>query len=233
MQPRGPDMSAYMQYGYGGLVDICLLDGRQYRSPQACGHGRFPPCPEMLAPERTMLGAAQETWLETALASSRKPWNLLAQQTVFAAMDQLIGPEIGYWTDAWSGYPAARARLVDFIAERDIPNPVILSGDIHAFLVNDVHARPGDPDSSVVATEIVTSSITSGGGRQETMDAWKAENPNIRFANNEQRGYTRLAVTAESLEADLIAVDDVADPDSGTHVLSSWHVLDGEPGAVT
>ena len=45
---------------------------------------------------------------------------------------------IGYWTDDWDGYPADRAQLFQHIADSRVRNPVVLSGDIHAFLVNDV-----------------------------------------------------------------------------------------------
>jgi alkaline phosphatase D len=230
--PLGAHQRLQTSRSFGDLVDLFMLDGRQYRSPQACGERYARPCAEMLTEQRQMLGEAQERWLMAGLQASRARWRLLGQQTVFAHFDQSGDGERAYWADGWSGYPAARARLVDFIAERRIANPVVLSGDIHAFLVNDVNLRPQDYESPIVATELVTSSISSGGVAQRTMDGWLAENPNVRLGVAGVRGYLKIAVRPENLHADLIAVDDPAREDSATHVLASFDVADGKPGVV-
>ena len=36
-----------------------------------------------------------------------------------------------YWTDGWDGYPAARQRLLDGVAQRKLPGVVVLGGDVH------------------------------------------------------------------------------------------------------
>jgi alkaline phosphatase D len=234
MQPTSTsEPLIYGRHSFGNLVDVYLLDGRQYRSAQACGYGLTAACAERDRLDRTMLGADQERWLTESLDARMPRWNLLAQQTVFANMDQRPGIAEGYWSDGWSGYPAARAKLVELLDEQQVPNPVVLSGDVHAFLVNDVHRRAGELESPVVATEIVTSSISSAGPSQALLDAWRDENPNVRFADARYRGYTRLTLAGDRLDAELVAVDDLSAADSSTHTLASWHVLDGEPGAVT
>jgi alkaline phosphatase D len=217
---------------FGDLVDLYMLDGRQYRSPQACEGPLVVPCAELYAAERTMLGAAQENWLLTNLGASRARWNLLGQQTLFAHFDQSGAAERRYWADGWNGYPAARARIVDFLAERRPANPVVLSGDIHAFLVNDVGARADDPSSPIVATELVTTSISSPGPPQQSFDGWLTENPNVRLARSDYRGYLHLTVRPDRLHAALVAVDDVTRADSPTHVLAGFDVVDGWPGIV-
>jgi len=231
MLPRGPNQQLYTQYSFGGLVDLCMLDGRQFRSRHACApEPLVEPCPELYDPSRTMLGDAQETWLYRALGNSRARWNLLGQQTMFAHFDISGEQDLRYSADGWNGYPAARARLVDFLAERKIANPVVLTGDVHAFLVNDVNAKADDASSPIVATELVTTSITSPARPQSDFDLWLPENPNVRLARSDSRGYLRLAVDAQRLHADLVAVDDVARADSGTHVLASFDVVDGKAG---
>ncbi|HVY67255.1 MAG TPA: alkaline phosphatase D family protein [Gammaproteobacteria bacterium] len=218
---------------FGNLVNLLMLDGRQYRSPQACGRGPLvSPCPELYAGERTMLGAAQEAWLADQLGASRARWNLIGQQTLLAHFDQSGPADPMYWADAWNGYPAARARLVETLATRNPANPVILSGDIHAFLVNDVNLRADDAGSPIVATEFVTTSISSNGRAQKDFDAWRPENPNVRLARSDYRGYLRLAVKPERLQADLVAVDDIRREDSPTHVLAAFEVEDGTAGVV-
>ena len=221
----------YSTRAFGTLANVIMLDGRQYRSPQACGNGALVlPCADLYAGERTMLGAAQEKWLGDQLAASRARFTLIAQQTLFAHVDESVDANVRYWADNWNGYPAARARLVEQIATRKVRNPVILSGDIHAFLVNDVNARAGEPDSGIVATELVTSSISSNGRSQKEYDVWKPKNANVHIARSDTRGYLRLSVKADRLHADLVAVDDIKREDSPTHVLAAYDVADGKPG---
>ena len=223
----------YVARAFGDLVNLAMLDGRQFRSPQACGPEPLVlPCAELFAGQRTMLGAVQEQWLLDTLGTSRARWNLIGQQTLFAHFDQSGPAPRSYWADGWNGYPAARSRIVDFLSERKPANPVILSGDIHAFFVTDVNARADDATSPIVATELVTTSISSQGPPQQNVDAWLKENPNVHLARSDQRGYLRVAVRPESLRADLIAVDDAARTDSPTHVLASFDVENGRPGVV-
>jgi alkaline phosphatase D len=216
---------------FGDLAAVFMLDGRQYRSPQACQPGPIvEPCAELYETERSMLGTAQEEWLRRALGASTTRWNLLGQQTVLAHFDQSGDRPRAYWADNWNGYPAARQRLIAALQARPAANPVVLGGDIHAFLVNDVHAVALDNDSPIVATELVTSSISSQAQAQATFDRWKAENPNVHLARADYRGYLRVAVEPARLHADLVAVDDVERSDSPTHVLASFDVENGKPG---
>ena len=62
---EGADTIIYRTGRYGDLLDLVLLDGRQFRSDQACGDARMslePACAEASDPTRTMLGSAQEAW---------------------------------------------------------------------------------------------------------------------------------------------------------------------------
>ena len=44
--------------------------------------------------------------------------------------------------DMWDGYPAARARVLDFLAREQISNLAILTGDIHSSWAMDVPRNP-------------------------------------------------------------------------------------------
>ena len=128
-----------------------------------------------------------------------------------------------------------RAVLLDFghtLVNYEADEAALLHSyrDIHAFLVNDVNRRADDPDSPIVATELVTTSVSSGARPQADFDRWLPENPNVRLARSDYRGYLRLAVDAERLHAELVAVDDVARADSRTHVLATFDVVAGRAG---
>ena len=73
-RPHGSTMLLYARYDVGTLARFHLLDGRQYRSAQACprsGRGGAnvvgDTCRALFDERRTMLGAEQERWLADGL----------------------------------------------------------------------------------------------------------------------------------------------------------------------
>jgi hypothetical protein len=66
-------------------------------------------------------------------------------------------------TDNWDGYPANRTRLLKRIQETQVSNPVVFSGDMHSFFANNLRVDFDDPNSPVVATEFVGTSISAHG----------------------------------------------------------------------
>lgn len=135
-------------------------------------------------------------------------------------------------TDAWDGYPAARDRISAAFARPAVSNPIVLSGDVHSSWANDLLADYREPESQVVGTEFVGTSITSGGDgtdqRDETADVL-AENPHIRFFNG-QRGYARCRVTEQEWRTDYRVVPYVSRKGAGISTRASFTVLDGKPG---
>ena len=236
--PSGPNARIHARIAYGDLATFHVLDDRQYRSPQACprpGRGGSntvyaTECAELADPARTLLGAEQENWLEAGLGASRTRWNILAQQSVMAQVDQRPGPGRRAWTDAWDGYPLARKRLLDFIAGRKVPNPVALGGDVHMFYVNDLKADFDNAASPTVASEFVGTSITSQSRSQESVRRLLPDNPHIRFADSRYRGYTRVELTPGRMAVDLRAMENVASPDAPCSTLASFVVENGRPG---
>jgi alkaline phosphatase D len=239
MRPRGPDMRLHTQMGWGTLGRFFLLDDRQYRSWQACprrGRGGsntvdVENCRSLADARRSMLGWAQERWLEGALGESRSRWNFLAQQTRMAQFDQKPGPGRRAWTDGWDGYPAARARLLGFLAERRIANPVVIGGDVHLFNVSDLKVNFDDPAAPAVASEFVATSITSQSWAQKRLDALLPDNPHMKLHDSRYRGYVRMEVTAKSLRADLRAMASVQEPDAACTTLATFEVANGKAGA--
>jgi alkaline phosphatase D len=130
--PNGTDeYRIYRSFRWGSLLDLALLDGRQYRSDQACGDPGLsldPACPETFDPDRTMLGAEQEAWLIDTLDAATSTWRVIGNQTVFGDLT-LAGAVLNY--DQWDGYPADRSAIVDRLAADAVPNVVVLTGDIH------------------------------------------------------------------------------------------------------
>ena len=239
MQPKGPDMRIYTRRDYGSLARLHVVDDRQYRSHQVCprpGRGgsnvvSTVDCPDLRLPGRTMLGVEQEQWLLDGLAGSGARWNVLAQQTLMAQVDRTPGAGQSFWTDGWDGYPLSRERLLGFVAERSVANPLVIGGDVHMFVVADLKADFDDAQVPVVATEFTGTSITSQGLSQKTLESWRADNPHVKHADSIHRGYTTVELSAKTCMTRLRAVKSVADPDSPVSTLSSWTVEAGRPGA--
>jgi alkaline phosphatase D len=179
-----------------------------------------------------MLGAEQERWLLGRLARSRARWNVIAQGQLMAELRQRTrSGGMGYWTDGWDGYPAARARLLRHLQERRVANPVVIGGDIHSFWVTDLKPDFAAEAAPVVATELVGTSLTSAGVPYDTFSAFLPDNPHIRFFESRHRGYVRCTVMHGQWRAELRALDNHRDPATGARTLATFVVEAGRPGA--
>jgi alkaline phosphatase D len=238
MVPLGPHARIYHRAAFGQLVQFHLLDDRQFRSHQPCvpagqGGSAVGDCPERVDPRLTILGDTQERWLQDGLDRSRAGWNVIAQQTLMAQLDRQPGEGRQFRTDGWDGYPGARRRLLEGIGRRTPANPVVIGGDVHSFWVTDLKPDFDDERSPVVATELVGTSITSQASRAlGSLDALRADNPHVKFAEGAHRGYVRVDVTPARLRADFRTVRTVAQPRSDTDTLATFVVDNGRPGAV-
>jgi alkaline phosphatase D len=219
---------------FGQLADILLLDSRQYRDPQVCGHPRRPSavvdparCPELHDPARTYLGAAQEQWLEGALGTASRAWTVIGQQTLFGRRDNLPGPGERLWNDGWDGYPAARQRVTDAIQRHRVANPVFLGGDVHENWVGHVLPDYARPDSTPLGVEFCGTSITSRAAGAARAAQRLAENPHFIFADGWRRGYGVAEFTPGRMTTTLRVVEDVSRLDTGIETLARFEVEAG------
>jgi alkaline phosphatase D len=230
-RPRAADAAIHGRYRFGQALDLFMLDGRQYRSRHVCLPGRSAAtpvdCPDRQDPGRTFLGTPQEAWLAHELALPGAQWTVLAQPTLFAEADRGVAPQHAYWMDGWDGYPAARRRLLDALAMNRIRNPLVISGDVHAFWAADVHREAGAP---AVATEFTGGSLTSAGPAAARVSALMARNPHLRYGSGDRRGYAIMSVDARGCEVEFRAVDDPRDAASAARTLKRFTVADGAPG---
>lgn len=230
--PQG-GITLYRRLDYGRTLRVHLLDTRQYRSKQRCERGTTRPCrTDALAGPEHMLGSAQEQWLGAGLDSGVR-WHLLAQQVMvmpYAYPDsRKSGPTN---TDSWSGYPAARARLVDTLRERGWGNVVVATGDVHKHHAGVIPSVDGDLLSTPVATEFVTTSIASGGDGSDIPSGWEhvpSENPHTHLLND-RRGYQVFDIGPRLWRTEVIGVDKVSAPGGTKTVIARLAVEHGKPG---
>lgn len=227
------EVRTYRSAPYGDLANLVLLDVKQFGDPPACRESSLfdfgPICDEALDEQRTFLGTEQEAWLESSLLSSEAEWNLIVQQILmsgFKAPDP-AGGEPRFYLESWDGYPAARRRLAQFLADEEIRNPVILSGDYHASFVADLKPDPYDPESPVAAPEFLVTSISAAVFEED----YSAANPQVKYFDP-RNGYAVCEVTTEAFVTSFKYVSDVTDPDAALVEGPTWTVRAGEHTAL-
>jgi alkaline phosphatase D len=248
----GMAVRLYGATDWGNLARLYLLDTRQYRSVQVCpalptaercdfANGRkilfggagganfIDPgeagCKAALAdPKRTVLGDAQERWLAGTLGESAAAWNVLAQNVMVMTVAEGSAESQRHYSDAWAGYPPARERLYAALAQHRTANPVVLTGDIHSFWVNELANAAGRS----VGVELVTSSIATS-----TYDksAVVPLNPGAKFHDGQHNGYIRCALRRDVLRADIVTIADREDPRSAVDVSATFEIRSGDPRA--
>jgi alkaline phosphatase D len=137
---------------------------------------------------------------------------------------------VGYWTDDWDGYPAGRRRLLARIAQTKVSNPVVIGGDIHSFFANDLRVDFDDPNSPVVATEFVGTSVTSVGPPYDLIAAVLPDNPHVCFFESRKRGYCSVDLDAKLMTTRMRALSDVTDPQASVSTLKTFAVESGRAG---
>ena len=232
--PSGPNMRIYRRLQFGKLLDLNVLDTRQFRSKQACNATTATGCMAALDQSRTILGSSQEQWLFDQLGKASATWTVLGQQVpTFARDNQRVAPNGRYSMDKWDGYVASRQRLYDKLRETKAPNPIVLSGDVHLHYGADLKTDFENPQSPTVGVEFTNTSITSGADGAEVNATWeriRADNPHIKY-HSARRGYVACTATPQTMRADFKILERVTVPDSPERTGGSLVVEAGRPGA--
>jgi alkaline phosphatase D len=150
-----------------------------------------------------------------------------------ASVDQSRGEAPAYNMDVWAGYETARRRITSSIQTSAVRNPVVITGDIHSNWVCDLKMDYKSEKAPVVATELIGTSISSGGDGSDSSpnaETQLARNPHVKFFNN-QRGYVRCEITPKSLTADFRVVAKVSVPESAVSTRASFIVENGHSEA--
>jgi alkaline phosphatase D len=231
--PTGTSLQLYRRATYGQLLNLNLLDTRQYRTDQPCGD-RFGYCDAVEAARAEVIGQVQEKWLTNGLIESKTTWNVLAQQIMMMDLDREPGDGKAVNPDSWAGYRMPRNRLLQTIRDRKIGNVVVLTGDEHQNYAGDLYLDGTKAEGAPIASEFVATSISSGGdGTDQRADMAKiqAANPILKF-NNAQRGYALCDVTPKAFVTEFKVLDAITRRDGKLSTRAKWAVEAGKTGIV-
>lgn len=255
----GDPSRIYRKLAYGDLVDVVAIDTRlEGRSQQLTGldGDQVILDPAVDDPARQMYSPKQRSWIEESLAASRACWKLVLNQVLMSQFRAVGFPDdvsaalatlgqsdvpsegVALAADIWDGYEAERERLLGFLRATPVQDVVVLTGDIHTSLANDLTEDPYDPLLPPVAVEVVTPSITSSnfdeslGVPPRTTSlaieaSIRAQNPSTKYVELDSNGYVLLDVTPDRVQAEWWFVDTVAEPSGVQRLDATWVVQRG------
>lgn len=225
----------------GKLIQISLLDGRQFRDKkEICDNNDYPDygfgnyrerCDAVFEEDRSMLGEDQERWLRRNFEQNTSIWNVIASPGPFLPFRyHFDGKELSY-IGAWDIYPANRARIAEALGEDKVGHPIILSGDVHSFWAVD-GSQAREPGERIPVVEFVASSITANWPEPLARPVTEnlPHNPQVRFYEPDKRGYLLHDVGESEWKTTFRAIEDVTDLQSPATNLATFLVRKGEQG---
>lgn len=257
----------FRRFRFGDLVQLDMLDTRLF--------GRDEPVPllidgvsqallvdpeqllsylrEIERPDRQLLGGAQERWLYRQLEQAQQHamhWQVLGQQVMLGQLSLAVpglpgGLRIPLNPDQWDGYAAARRRLLNFVAQQNIANLIVLTGDFHSSWAQDIALDPYDPNQynpltgqGSRAVEFVAPAISSPFFINPDPALVKgverfalANNPHTRYVDMEHNGYLVIDFDRYRARAEFYHLHDVTNPDTSETLAAAVEVATGSASA--
>lgn len=196
--PEEEPTRLYRKFRWGRLLEVFILDTRQYRSPNTDVDG----------PGKTMLGAAQRRWLVENVTASTAVWKLVVSSVPLSIPK---GPPWG--RDSWSnasvfgtpqeggtGFAVERDAILGRLREGGVKNLVFLVTDVHHAEL--IRHRP-TPEWSF--HEFVAGPLSAGLGRPRPLD--EALNPRSLFATARVNNFGEIVIEPGTLAARLVGED--------------------------
>jgi alkaline phosphatase D len=162
----------YRRFRWGRLLEVFILDTRQYRSANTDPDG----------PGKTMLGAAQKRWLLDGVASSGALWKVVVSSVSLSiptgrpeARDSWTGAgPFGLPLDG-AGFATERDAILGQLRARNVRNLVFVAADVHHAELIRHHPTP-----EWLFHEAVAGPLSATMGRPRPLDV--TLNPRSLFA---------------------------------------------------
>lgn len=153
----------YRSFRWGRLLELFILDTRQYRSPNREPDG----------PAKTLLGPRQRQWLIEGVSGSDAVWKIIISSVPLSI------PTGRIYRDSWSnanllgfpeenatGFVVERTLILGALRDRSVKNLVWVTADIHhAELIR--HA----PWPDFAFHELIAGPLSAGRGRPRPLDS--------------------------------------------------------------
>jgi len=186
----------YRKFRWGSLLELFILDTRQYRSPNA----------ERDGPGKTMLGAAQKRWLIESVTGSTAVWKVVVSSVPLSvptggkARDSWSNADVlGFPVENGTGFAIERDALLRAFRQHGVRNLVFLAADVHhAELIR--HHPVGDWSFH----EFIAGPLSASLGRPRPLD--NGLNPRSLFAMGGTENFGLVSVDAVGLTVKIVDV---------------------------
>jgi len=184
----------YRRFRWGRLLEVFILDTRQYRSPNADTDG----------PGKTMLGAEQKRWLLDGVTSSTATWKVVVTSVSLSiptgkpdARDSWTGVSaFGLPVDG-AGFVTERDAILDRFRKHGVKNLVFVAADVHHAELIRHHPTP-----EWSFHEFVAGPLSATLGRPRPLDA--TLNPRSLFGRGGVLNFGEVVVEPAHLTVRLI-----------------------------
>jgi alkaline phosphatase D len=184
----------YRRFRWGRLLDVFILDTRQYRSRNTDTDGA----------DKTMLGAVQKRWLLDAVTSSSALWKVVVTSVSLSiptgrpqARDSWTGVSPFGLPQDGAGFVTERDAILDHFRKNDVRNLVFVAADVH-------HAEVirHEPAPSWSFHELVAGPLSATLGRPRPLDM--TLNPRSLFARGGVFNFGEVVIGPAQLTVRLI-----------------------------
>ncbi len=186
----------YRRVRWGALLEVFVLDTRQYRSPNVARDG----------PGKTMLGATQRRWLIDGVTSSRALWKVVVT-SVPLSVPTGSRERHDSWSNAnvWgtpeengTGFAVERDAILRAFRERGVRDLIFLAADVHHAELIRHHPTP-----SFSFHEFIAGPLSATFGKPRPLD--QALNPRSLFAHAGTNNFGEIEIAPARLTVRLIA----------------------------
>ena len=194
--PREAPGRLYRKFRWGTLLELFILDTRQYRSPNTAPDGSG----------KTMLGATQRRWLVDSLTASTAVWKVVVSSVPFSV------PKNGKAHDSWSnanargvpeehgtGFAVERDSILGTLRQRGVKNVVVLAADVHHAELMRHHPTP-----EWSFHEFIAGPLSASPGRPRPLDA--ALTPRSLWSLGGVANFGSITVDASGLTVRIVDV---------------------------
>ncbi|OLC64851.1 MAG: hypothetical protein AUH76_03710 [Candidatus Rokubacteria bacterium 13_1_40CM_4_67_11] len=188
----------YRHFRWGRLLDVFILDTRQYRSSNRDPDG----------PDKTMLGGVQRRWLLDGVTSSSATWKVIVSSVPLSVP---TGPSAAH--DSWSnasifgvpeehptGFAVERDLILRTLRDRAIKNVIFIAADVHHAEVIRHHPTP-----SFSFHEFIAGPLSATPGRPRPLD--QGLSARSLFARGGINNFGEITIEREGLTVRIIDDD--------------------------
>lgn len=184
LPPREEPGRLYRSFRWGKLLEMFILDTRQYRSSNS----------DLDGPGKTMLGRAQRRWLVEGVAGSTALWKVVVTSVSLSvpsgrkARDSWSNANVwGFPEEGGTGFAVERDAILRDLRARGVKNLVFLAADLHHAEL--IHHKPAGDWSF---HELIAGPLSASIGRPRPLDQALGSRSLFAFGDGENFGVIRI-----------------------------------------